>query len=907
MRTNGYWGLLAIVCLHAGVVCLAQPAATLVRNDDTQALATRYTAANQAERAAILKSLAAAEGKALVKNLHDLAAVPIDKGEYRRALPLAATNLEAALVFATPHELMGAYQNYGLCLDRTGDLPNAVVMFRNEYELARREGDIETQADALTRLGVTYRAQNKLAESLDCLYRSQILQFVVGNVTGVARTYLNLGSTYVAQGDFRHGADMFERCLHLSEQAHLTPGVAFALNNLGQLYMRVEDDRLAAEYLHRSLEIKRKLQNRSDVASTVQNLSLVHEHLGEPDKALEYANESLSLGRELKNMVFVGGSLVNRGLILAALKRPEDALRDLDQAIEIGRSLGDVEIICEAQSARVTNLIGRGDFDAALAAAQECVKASRETLNTSIRARGLFAEGLAHVKLKQRREAIAAFEESVNLIEASRGQVLGGAEEAERFLAARAEPFYALIGLYLEEKRYDDALAMTERIKARILLDVLQRGRVEVTKAMSAAEREREHSLDAELKSISRERLRVRLATPAATAVENRWEDAVRRQKLFEAELYRKHPDLRMQRADFSPLTKDQMLKLVPDQHTAAVEFAVLPEGVAVFVLTRAQNGPALNVFQTAIDETKLGERVEAFRKQIAQRELGYRPAAVSLFKDLLGPAAETLRGKTTIALIPDGVLWKLPFAALVSSTGQHLIEERTLFYAPSLTALWLETQRPHQAGVNGTLAMGNPLSDGAFAPLPNAETEVREIGRVYGASAKIYTGAAAREDRFKEEAGHYRVVHLATHGLLNDTNPLYSYVVLAKGASKEDGLLEAREMLNLDLKADLVILSACQTAEGRISSGEGIVGMSWALQVAGSPATVVSQWNIDSSSTTDLMLSFHRRLHPRLAEPGRLTGGAEALRQASLELMRSPQYRHPYYWSAFALVGAGY
>ena len=116
-----------------------------------------------------------------------------------------------------------------------------------------------------------------------------------------------------------------------------------------------------------------------------------------------------------------------------------------------------------------------------------------------------------------------------------------------------------------------------------------------------------------------------------------------------------------------------------------------------------------------------------------------------------------------------------------------------------------------------------------------------------------------------------------------------------------EDGLLEAWELKDLDLKADMVILSACDTARGKISNGEGMIGMTWASFIAGAPTTVATQWKVESSSTTDLMLEFHRGLlsKPRISK-------AEALRRASLKLMKMPKYRHPSYWAGFVLVGDG-
>ena len=112
---------------------------------------------------------------------------------------------------------------------------------------------------------------------------------------------------------------------------------------------------------------------------------------------------------------------------------------------------------------------------------------------------------------------------------------------------------------------------------------------------------------------------------------------------------------------------------------------------------------------------------------------------------------------------------------------------------------------------------------------------------------------------------------------------------------------------MTLDLKADVVVLSACETARGRISHGEGMIGLTWALFVAGAPTTVVSQWKVRSDSTADLMIAFHRRLRVRLARPSGQRDLAGALRMAALEIKRDPRYRHPFYWAPFVVIGNGY
>jgi CHAT domain-containing protein len=197
------------------------------------------------------------------------------------------------------------------------------------------------------------------------------------------------------------------------------------------------------------------------------------------------------------------------------------------------------------------------------------------------------------------------------------------------------------------------------------------------------------------------------------------------------------------------------------------------------------------------------------------------------------------------------------------------------------------------------TLAMRDEKLD----PLPEAEHEVKELKRLYGASrSKIYVGAEAREDFVKNEAGQAAILHFATHGILNDASPMYSHLALARGGA-EDGLLEAWELMRLDLKADLAVLSACETARGRFGAGEGMIGLTWALFVAGVPSTVVSQWKVESASTCDLMLGFHRQLR---AAPGKTkVTKAEALRRAALKVMKNPETSHPFYWAGFVLVGA--
>jgi CHAT domain-containing protein len=191
-------------------------------------------------------------------------------------------------------------------------------------------------------------------------------------------------------------------------------------------------------------------------------------------------------------------------------------------------------------------------------------------------------------------------------------------------------------------------------------------------------------------------------------------------------------------------------------------------------------------------------------------------------------------------------------------------------------------------------------IRNGKIVELPGTQREADAL-RKYFPGARILTRQRAQERIFKQEAGQYRYLHLATHGFTNDAAPLMSSLVLAEPGreSAEDGFLTARELLELDLNAELAVLSACNTGRGERKAGEGVVGLSWALLVAGCPSVVVSQWGVDDASTATLMIDFYRNL-----TQGRQK--ADALRQAALRLERRQRTRHPYYWASFVLIGSG-
>jgi CHAT domain-containing protein len=331
------------------------------------------------------------------------------------------------------------------------------------------------------------------------------------------------------------------------------------------------------------------------------------------------------------------------------------------------------------------------------------------------------------------------------------------------------------------------------------------------------------------------------------------------------------------------------------------VEYVVADTRVFAFLLTGDGTRVSVDGRAIAVDRAALAERVDRFRTEIASRDFSFSGDAAALYDTLLGPFRSQLSGISRLTVVPDDALWNVPFQALRGAHG-FVVETAAVSYAPSLAAVHEIQQSPRPPRPRTVLAMGKTeFGSSALEALPEAAEQVRAIGEIYGPGrAAVFVNDAATEARFKADAPRYSVLHLATHGVLEEASPLYSHLVLtpSRDSSNEDGRLDAREILRLKLSADLVVLAACETGRGRTAPGEGVIGTTWALFAAGARSAVVSQFRVESKSTTALLVGLHRRL---ASETG---SKASALRAAALDLLHTPRYAHPYYWAGFILVG---
>ncbi|MGH9752826.1 MAG: tetratricopeptide repeat protein [Blastocatellia bacterium] len=821
----------------------------------------------------------------IARSLGSLGVVYDTQGDYAQALEYYSKCLKQFETIDDKSGIARTLGNIGIVHFELGDYTEALESHRQSLKLFEEKGDKAGSARTLHNIGNVYHSQGNYAQSLEYYQKSLIPREAMGDKPGIAKTLAGIGNIHFDQSNYTQALRYFQQSLAMSEAMGAKAGIAERLTSIGMVHHLQGDNARALGHFQQSLAMKESLGDKAGIAETLNWIGIVHRRQGAYAQALERFQKSLEMKEALGDKPGIAVALYNLGSVRYRQGDYAQALDFAERAATVARSIGESNTLWES----------------------------------------LAMAGGAYQQLNKPVEARQALAEAITIVETLRAQVAGGESEQQRSFASKVAPYHAMVDLFTREGKLAEALTFAERAKARVLLDALQTGRVNVTKAMTAHEQEQERKMNGQLVAlntqITRETARRKPVQARLTELKAQLQKARLDFESFQTNLYAAHPDLRGQRGEAQPLRLEEAAALLPDAASALLDYVVTDDKTYLFVITKAagKTDVEVSVYTARVKRDELNRQSEDFRRQLAGRDLGFRAPAAKLYELLLKPAEAQLRGKTNLIIVPDDKLWDLPFQALLTEGGRYLIETSAVSYAPSLTVLREMKRRRNQPKSTATpsalLALGNPtigketieratltLRDGKLDPLPEAEQEVKAIGRLYGAArSKVYVGAEAREDRAKAEAAQARILHFATHGMLNDASPMYSHLVLAQGDKNEDGLLEAWELMQLDLKADLAVLSACETARGRFGAGEGMIGLSWALFVAGVPSTVVSQWKVESAATRELMLGFHRQLRARNPAPK-----AEALRQAALTLMKNPETSHPFYWAGFVLVGDG-
>jgi CHAT domain-containing protein len=516
-------------------------------------------------------------------------------------------------------------------------------------------------------------------------------------------------------------------------------------------------------------------------------------------------------------------------------------------------------------------------------------------------------------------EAIPYYKKAIENVESTRS-LLESEEFRSSFFEDKREIYAGMILAHSQARNFEEAFNYSERARSRVFLDVLG-SKVQLSRVKSGL-LEEERTLQERLAG-----LRARLAGEE----EGRGKATLRRE-LGEAETAYNAFLAKVRRGDkeqaslmsVEPLTLKEVQELL-DPEATLIEYFVTEDRIFVWVVEKDN----LQHMEIELSRKKLAGLVKTLRETVltlGEKEK-FNEASSSLYKRLIQAVLPHISGKELI-IVPHDVLHYLPFHALLSPNGQYLIEDFPIYYLSSASLLQFTTAKRRAKGER-VLALGNPDLGDPKMNLRFAEREAKELQRLYPQSTVLLRKDAS-EERGKSLSPQHDILHFATHAELSEEDPLSSAILLAKGG-KEDGRLEVREVFGMDLKANLVVLSACETGLGKLSSGDEIVGLTRAFIYAGTPSVVASLWKVEDSSTAAIMGSFYENLKTK--------SKVEALRQAQLELIRgqatsdlqarrgiggigklgeasekTPQApesisiltSHPYFWAPFILVGDG-
>jgi CHAT domain-containing protein len=510
--------------------------------------------------------------------------------------------------------------------------------------------------------------------------------------------------------------------------------------------------------------------------------------------------------------------------------------------------------------------------------------------------------------------AIATLKDAINQVEELRDRAVGTIGTRQLFFENKVKPYQKLVELLTKQGKIFEGLLYAERAKGRLLLESVRRNTRDLSNALTPAEKEEIIRLHDKI-LVAYQRIQS-LSGHGANGESNNELDAARHEfASFEETIIAAHPDLLLRLGPARALNNTSLNTLVRADGLAYLEYVVAGDNIGLFVLRRNEvsGGHELKYVKLPVNADEIRRKVQEFHSALAERHPDYDPLGRELYQLLIAPIANELQNITTVCVTPDEFLWTLPFQALTTTRGHYLIQEYSLFYAPSLSVLnEMGLRRRQQSSQESLIAFGNPvikrneeLKQGLH-PLTEAEAEVMAVvAAVRTPTKRVLVGRQAEEKTFKALAPQYATIHVASHGVLDNRNPLNSYLLLTKtdGDLENDGSLRADEIIDMQLDADLAVLSACETGNGRISPGEGVIGMSWALLVAGARSVVVSQWRVNSESTSQLMKNFYEAMARQNELNSR--NKSRALREASLRLMKDRRYRHPFYWAGFVLVSS--
>ncbi len=712
------------------------------------------------------------------------------------------------------------------------------------------------------------------------------------------------------------------------EWDRVSPQVLTMLSNFERSLGR--NDRAKA-YLEESLKSAKRYGKAPMESSILRRLAMVASNQKQYEEANRLFEQSLKIASSIKNPNAIGSCLLNMGQNLLRMNKPVEAKEHLEKALEHfyrhDRNLNQRKCY-----------LSLGECYTRLNRDSEAKKFFESAIEIAVKASDPEPQWKAHSWLGRMAEkegdyknGFEHYAKAITIIESMRGKFTDPSLKA-LFMEDKLRIYERMIQLLYKMQRTPEALHYLERARARVMLDML------AEKALSSKNKEenellaQERALRSQIDEVSMKQEEMAL-NEAQAPEEEVSEDQEPEKPISELErlqaqhraILEKIEKLNAELASLvtiNPLKAGEIQGLL-DGDTVLLEYFMGMESRFIFLVTRDK----VMMVPLKTDLKNLFQRIREFRVRAVEgitldRLLSkiYEKPLSELYEILIQPIEREISGKKNLVIVPHGMLHYLPFQALLSKEGKYLIESFSISYLPSATVL--KYARAKNKGNRVDLfAIGNPAT--GLSPLPSAEVEVREVSAFFE-NKLVLTGQQATKTSVKGQGPNYDMMLLSTHGEMIDSDPLKSNLRFTPLGS-DDGRLTVNEIFDMELKANLVTLSACETAlvmgeAGDFPQGDDLVGLSRAFIHAGTPSVVASLWKVSDDSTVKLMRTFYQNM--------KSMPKAEALRKAQMDLMRSSirfsvtgggggiiqaaqnsseeviECSHPFFWAPFILLG---
>ncbi|PYQ81149.1 MAG: hypothetical protein DMG01_04745 [Acidobacteria bacterium] len=827
-----------------------------------------------------------------------------------------------------------------------GHVRESIAPFSKAASISERLGDRRGHARALLNLGYAHADLGDTDES-ERLYTSALaLWRSVGNVRGEAQSLTGLGQLLGMTGQDRDALDRYEQARLLFERLGDRIGLASVLGSIGIRRSRSGDLISAVDYIRKAADLFKTIKNQNGEAAARLNLAICLAAQNRHVEALEEDVQALSISRAITDRKLEARALHAMGQTYAALGAHTDAQKFLEESSTLAQTVGDPRGQGYALDALARLLHERGHDREALTRLETALQVSRASKERFLESQILYDLATAQTTVGELDAALKSVNQSLELVEGLRTAV-ASLDFRASLVASMRDRYELQVDLLmrlreprLAESRVALAFEASERARARSFLDALAQARSGIREGVAPDVLRREAAVRRAL-DVAAQRLTLQADASGREAAE------------LNAELDRQlaaYRDIETQIRTLSPryaslmeprpLTVAQIQQLIGDDRTVILEYFLGKNHSYIWAVTRSNiTGHVLpprdeieRCVQRYRDALTTAARLDAVGTASAMRSVGgltgpkRRAQLERLARDVahtvLEPIAQYLN-RPRVVVVADGILQQLPFAAIPDPTCcpstasiAPMITAHEMISLPSASTLSLlgvdvsesddarfGSERARATVEAAPSTRGETQSTAAvrMPRLTRTGREARDIAAVASPTDVVLGFDASRAAAANVNFANYRIVHFAAHGIMDDRHPELSGIVLSlfnRNGESQDGFLRLHDIHNLNIPADLVVLSACSTALGTEVVGEGLIGLVRGFMYAGAASVVASLWPVDDEATSELMARFYRQMFVRHLTP------PAALRAAQLEMVRDNRWSEPFYWASFTIQG---